>query len=504
MGVAHELIKVFKMAKSKNKQKDTKPKSAGLMTEVAVETLSFAMGRAADIDEVLKQAGVSRQRLSVLMADDEIGQAMETRLDAVLNAPWRFVEENGEQTVFLKELFTRWHFEIVAGAWDACPFGYSVLEANYFIDEHNRLSIAEIGTKPMEWFEPKNTGALIFRKPQANTEIDVFKTYPLKFFLTRRKPTYKQPYGDPLLSKLYWVWFFKTNSTKFWVKFLERFGSPLLVGKVGGNKRVQSDIDAMTSALLNAHNQSVISIGSEDDIGTVGTNFSGAGSSAFEAFDNVMTRRVQKVVLGQTLTSGTDGTGSRALGEVHETVRMDKRNSDLRMITPVVQDIINALCLLNGFEKHTIILGGEQDLNVKVVERDLKLKDLGVQFNDQYIIETYGIKPEHFKVGVASNIDPVKQFTALPHKAFSFKAQTNKLSAAQQEVEELTDGQGELQLLTNEQIKKLTAESDTPEALAFNLMQLIPGATQSQFTANLDQALYAADVLGYATSSKGE
>jgi hypothetical protein len=67
------------------------------------------------------------------------------------------------------------------------------------------------------------------------------------------------------------------------------------------------DIDAMTSALLNAHAQSVISINKEDDVATVGTNFSGAGSSAFEAFDNVLTRRIQKVVLGQTLTSGTDG-----------------------------------------------------------------------------------------------------------------------------------------------------------------------------------------------------
>ena len=120
------------MAKAKEaKAKKAKPKSAGLMTEVAVETLSFAMGRAADIDEVLKQAGVSRQRLSVLMADDEISQAMETRLDAVLNAPWRFVENQGEQTVFLKELFTRWHFEIVSGAWDACPYGYSVLACGF-------------------------------------------------------------------------------------------------------------------------------------------------------------------------------------------------------------------------------------------------------------------------------------------------------------------------------------------------------------------------------------
>jgi hypothetical protein len=50
------------------------------MTEVAVENLAFTLGRKADIDEVLRQAGLTRQRLSVLMVDDEIAQAMETRL----------------------------------------------------------------------------------------------------------------------------------------------------------------------------------------------------------------------------------------------------------------------------------------------------------------------------------------------------------------------------------------------------------------------------------------
>ncbi|MCK4086127.1 DUF935 family protein [Acinetobacter radioresistens] len=492
------------MAKSKNKQKETKPKSAGLMTSVAVENLAFAMGRAADVDEVLRQAGLSRQRLSVLITDDEISQAMETRLDAVLNAPWRFVEDHGEQTIFLKELFTKWHFEIVSGAWEACPYGYSVLEANYKIDENSRFTLAEIMVKPLEWFEPKNNGELIFRKPQSSAEVNVFKTYPLKFFLTRRKPSYKQPYGEALLTKLYWIWYFKTSSTKFWVKFLERFGSPLLIGKVGGQNRKQQDIDAMTAALLNAHAQSILSIPAEDEVTTVGTNFSGAGASAFEAFDKVMVRRVQKVVLGQTMTSENDGGGSKALGVVHNEVRMDKRNSDLRMISPTVQELIDALCILNGFDKHTIILGGEQDLNVKVVERDLKLKDLGVQFNDKYIIETYGIKPEHFKVGVASDITPIQQFNALPHKAFSFAATTRKLSPEQQEVEELTDAQRNIELLSNAQVNELLQKSETPEELAFHLIQLMPEANQSQFTANLERALYAGDVLGYITASEGK
>jgi phage gp29-like protein len=128
-----------------------------------------------------------------------------------------------------------------------------------------------------------------------------------------------------------------------------------LIGKVGGKDRKQDDIDAMTSALLNAHAQSVMSIGAEDSE-TIGGSSSNGGSTAFEAFDNVLTRRIQKVVLGQTLTSGTDGVGSRALGEVHNDVRLDKRNSDLRMITPTIQELIDALCLLNNFEKHTIVL----------------------------------------------------------------------------------------------------------------------------------------------------
>jgi phage gp29-like protein len=431
------------------------------------------------------------------MVDDEIAQAMETRLDAVLNAPWRFVEDHGEQTVFLKELFTRWHAEIVSGAWEACPYGYSVMEANYALTSDNKFTLGEIVVKPLEWFEPKNNGELIYRQEQ--TEIDVNSRYPLKFFLTRRKPTFKQPYGDPLLSKLYWLWFFRTNTTKFWVKFLERFGSPLLVGKVGASNRKQEDIDAMTSALLNAHAQSVISINKEDDVATVGTNFSGAGSSAFEAFDNVLTRRIQKVVLGQTLTSGTDGVGSRALGEVHNDVRLDKRNSDLRMITPTIQELIDALCLLNNFEKHTIILGGEQDLKVAVVDRDIKLKSLGVEFNDQYVMETYGIKAEHFKMSTGG-IPLNTQFSALPRKAFSFAAGSKKPSVEQQEVEELTDRQKGIELLNQQQVNELLQSSETPEALAFNLMKMMPGTSVSQFTANLEMALYAGDVLGYVTA----
>jgi hypothetical protein len=115
-------------------------------------------------------------------------------------------------------------------------------------------------------------------------------------------------------------------------------------------------------------------------------------------------------------------------------------------------------------------------------------------------METYGIKAEHFKMN-EGGIPVNTQFKALPQRVFSFAASTKKLSPEQQEVEELTDGQRSFELLDQKQVNELIQSSETPEALAFNLMKLMSGASESQFTANLEMALYAADVLGYVTAS---
>ena len=76
-----------------------------------------------------------------------------------------------------------------------------------------------IGEKPMQWFEPKNDGRLIYRQDGYGREEEIDQK--IKFFLTRRKATYEQPYGKALLATLYWLYFFKQNGFKFWAKFLE-------------------------------------------------------------------------------------------------------------------------------------------------------------------------------------------------------------------------------------------------------------------------------------------
>jgi phage gp29-like protein len=392
------------------------------------------------------------------------------------------------------------------GAQNARWYGYSVLEAIYNKPEEPSLHIEGdtitpfigfkwIGEKPMQWYEPKNDGRLMLLANHNATRQDQEVDQRFKHFLTRCKSTYENPLGEALLSRLYWVWFFKTSGFKFWAKFVEKFGLPMLVGKTAGKTTDMRD------ALLRAHASSVIALSGTDSVEIQTANTNGNASQTFEVFDKNLERRIQKVILGQTLTSGTDGSGSRALGDVHLEVQNSKYKADVRMIMPTIQAIINALCDINGWERHQVIIGEEKSLEEPKADRDVKLKNAGAVLTPQYFKREYGLEDGDV---IEQNQIGFNQFTALPRQAFNFKATANKLSPEQQEVEELTDGQGELQLLKPDQVKELIFKSDSPEALAYNLMQLIPGATQTQFTANLDQALYAADVLGYVTAQNGK
>jgi phage gp29-like protein len=485
------------MAKSIKDKASKKALSLGnLYTQEAVTNFLVNFGKQPDTDEVLRKAGITRHRLRVLLDDDEIAQAVETRIDALLATPLRVEPSDTVETEKLNLILKEWFPEIAAGALNALFFGYSVQEAVYELKPEGYIGLEWIGEKPMQWFEPKNDGRLIYRQEGSLTEHEVDQQF--KFFLTQRKASYEQPYGKALLATLYWLFFFKQNGFKFWAKFLERFGTPILLGKCK-----DTETEDMNRALLNAHAQSVLSIDAEDDVQVLGTSgASGTAGAAFESFNNQLVRQIQKVILGQTLTSGTDGKGSYSLGQVHENVRMDKLKSDIRLVTPTLQAVVNALCALNGWGKYEVMLGEKpKPLNKDQAERDAHLKNAGANLSDQYFTREYGLQEGDL---IHCSDKSQQTFSALSKRAFSFKASVNKLSEEQQEVEELADTQISVELLNQGQIDELLQKSANPTELAFNLMQMMPELNQTAFSANLDRALYAGDVLGYVSAEKSK
>ncbi|WP_291347503.1 MULTISPECIES: DUF935 family protein [unclassified Acinetobacter] len=483
------------MAKSKKEDKASKKalSNGPLYSQEAVSQF-YKLSKQLDLDETLRKAGIQRHRLAILLDDDEIGQAVETRIDALLATPFRIEPSDTPEAILLMQEIKKWFVEIATGSINALLFGYSVLEAVYDQTDDGQIGLNWIGEKPLEWFEPKNDGRLIYRQDGSGKESEVDQIF--KFFLTQRKATYKQPYGKALLTVVYWLDFFRKNGFKFWAKFLERFGTPILKGKCKN-----SEPDDMNQALLNAHAQSVISIDAEDEVEILAVTSSGSAGVSFEAFNNTIIRQIQKVILGQTLTSGTDGTGSRALGEVHENVRKDKLNADIRLVTPTFQAIVDALCALNSWGEHEIILGEKsKQLNKDQAERDVKLKDAGAVFTNQYFIREYGLQDGDLAEPLPSQT-PQPQFKAIPSKPFSFAASVKGLTQEQQELDELADQN--FKILSNSDLKDLILNSESIEELQTSLFAIAKTADKSQFNEVLDRALFAADVLGYMHSKEG-
>lgn len=471
---------------AKPKKDKAKALSYGnLYTQEAVTQFLYNFGRQPDIDEVLRKAGIARHRLKILLDDDEVAQAVETRIDALLATPFRIEPSDTPEAELLRQELNEWFCEIAGGALNALLFGYSVQEVVYEQKQSGHMGVQWVGEKPMQWFEPKADGRLIYRADGNGMEKEVDQKF--KFLLTRRKATYEQPYGKALLATLYWLFFFKQNGFKFWAKFLEKFGTPILLAKVGSRDTTTT---AMNNALLNAHAQSVLTIDNKDDVQLLSTPGNGSAGSSFESFNDQLMRQIQKVVLGQTLTSGNDGGGSHALGQVHENVRQDKLKSDIRLVTPTIQTLVNALCTLNQWPKHKVLVGEKaKPLNKEQAERDSHLKNAGANLTPEYFQREYGLQD-----GDVAEVTP--QFSALPKQAFSFKAGVQQIPPEQQELEQTAHDQPKV-LMTDEQLQKIVQDAKDHNDLMTKLYSATKGANVDEFEVVMSKALFMADVMGY-------
>ena len=360
-----------------------------------------------DPDEVLRRAGLNRTALRGLEYDDEISQAMEQRFDTLMARGWTLTSPNatvkkGEDNktdevdpnalAVTHELNKVFH-ELVSGLHPAIGFGYSVVEMVYRAPyEKAPGDTLEFGLKaavavPFEYFDFKDM-TLWHRYPEWKP-VD-----PRKFLWAVRRQSYRNQRGEALYSRLYWVWFFRTHGWQFWMKYLERCGVPFLIGKTEA-----ADKNQAAQALFNAVQNAVLAIGPNDEVEAL--DF-GRNPEIFTKFEEAIVRRIQKLVLGQTLTSGIDGgSGNKALGEVHERVTERKVNGDIAMIIKPIQQVVDILCAMNGIERLIFSFNPPARVNGEQATRDVALKNAGivVEFSPGYLQRSYGFKPEEIIAG---------------------------------------------------------------------------------------------------------
>lgn len=478
--------------------------AASLFADVALEQVVSSLLRLPDPDLVLAAQGLGRHELRKLETDDEISAALETRREAVVATPWRLEPYDSEPAQWLWETISPHLEALLRGAWAALPYGLSIMEVIYA--KGPRIGLSRITEKPVEWFEPRRDGTLWYSAPAGSVGMAYVPGIPTpvdttaKFLLTRRNPTYRNPFGEALLSRCYWPWFFRTNGWRFWMRFVERFGDPLLLGQV-------FDPQAFVTAMQGLGLDAVVGVSKEEHISAVTAGQAGE----FEKLEMALGRRIQKLILGQTLTSEVGDTGSYAAAQVHNEVRDDKRRADIRLVSGTVQTLCNALWALNGIpgEAPTFIMADDAGLQSARAERDAKLVPAlsasGLRLSRDYYLDTYDYETSHLEDAPAPDASPVPVVAPPAPASLALAApRPQRFTQDQAAVEHLVDAalaQAASPIPAAAVRSAILAATD-PEDLVARLATLYRGQDAAEFQELMARSLFAGDVLGYVTAQK--
>lgn len=152
-------------------------------------------------------------------------------------------------------------------------------------------------------------------------------------------------FGGPMRSLLFWN-LFATMDRGWWIRFLDRFGAPFLVG------RYPSGDDASRRLLASAFSAATklfgLAVSKDVEIELKESN-PGSGD-AFEKFFMIARREQSKLIVGQTLSAEAANPGLGDGGsDLHSQVRDDIRQFDAVMLLETIQDqLVNQMLAING------------------------------------------------------------------------------------------------------------------------------------------------------------
>ncbi|MGD9505363.1 MAG: DUF935 domain-containing protein [Syntrophobacteraceae bacterium] len=134
-----------------------------------------------------------------------------------------------------------------------------------------------------------------------------------------------------------WMYLFKNYAVKDWASFAEVYGMPLRLGKFDQGASAD-DRMALLDAVRSLGTDAAGIISKNTEIEFIEAQRTGS-LNVYGSLVGFCDAQMSKAILGQTLTSeasGTDGSGSRALGEVHNEVRRDLVAADSKALARTI------------------------------------------------------------------------------------------------------------------------------------------------------------------------
>jgi phage gp29-like protein len=300
----------------------------------------------------------------IIEKDDKISSDLDTRMEAVLAKP-RIMKPASEKRQdkkladFMHETLegymgggdgTRFGFHnFLWEALDAIGKGVAIGEIIYQTSA-DRVFVEQVKFKPQmlfsfaegplaqyQNFALPQTGPLRLRQDLSFAIEGIDPDLPLprsKFFVHTFRPYQGDRWGSPLVRRLFWLAYFKKAGLKAWLRYNERGSGTVLAKYNTGGSDDEKRKALQLAQAVSEEAAAAASKGTELEVlENVRASLGSSHNELVDRCDNAIAR----VVLGQTLTSrGSEGGGSRSLGEVHERVGERKTEVDANSLMAAV------------------------------------------------------------------------------------------------------------------------------------------------------------------------
>lgn len=446
-------------------------------------------------DTILKNNG-GNIKVYREMIDAHLDAVKNKRFASITSRAWTIDGSKGDQkkAKFVEEYL--WNIDlrnVISQMLEAIGFGYAVHEIVWNTvqtDLGTLILPTAIKDRKQEWFKFDSDSKLLLQTNDGSRR----EMPERKFLVTRNRPTTANPYGNAVYSRCFWPLAFKKGGLKFWMLFVEKYGMPKAIGKVPptATEKEQQNFLKMLAGLVRDAVAVIPQTGSVELL-----EAGAANANPHKAIVDWADQAISKAWLGETLTTEqTSSGGTQAMATVHNDVRADLALDDAAMIESSINQLIRWIYEINWpNEKEipwmNIIL--PEDLQEARLNRDIKLTQLGVKFNAQYITDIYGIDEKYFEM---TEVQPQGvMFAEGPEKKGKVRSTSHELrKQVNAFTEHLEDECEKVDILAP--IRELVENAKSLEEVRDKLIGCYAEMPMEKIAEEMEQAFLAADLAG--------
>ena len=431
---------------------DDTVKKAPIVDEIAVAEKDIDIyagwtNRLENPDPVLRSeaSGKGLKLYDEVERDGHAGAVLQQRTLAVVSRPWDVIP--GEDTKqakdiakFVKDTLEDTNFK------QACQeillavlYGFYVIEVMWTV-KNGQYVISKFRAKHPKRFQFTPARELRLIIPDNMLEGEPL---PDRKFVVFSYGSSDNPYGKGLGQKMWWPVWFKKHGIKFWMIFLDKFGSPTPVGKYppGGGKEKehkQKLLEAIDA--IQQETGVVIPEGMSLDL----LEATRGGNVTYETLCEYMDKQNTKTVLSQTGTTDIKDAGAYNASQTLDEIRQAICEADADLLCEcynesLIQWIVDYnFANVTEYPRFTIHTKPSKNSKDHAETDKILINDIGLPVSQKYLYEKYNI-PEPQKGEVLVNLP--EQNT--PFKAFSEEI-IDFSDTSQDEIDKLIDRQVKL------------------------------------------------------------